>query len=258
MTKLLRRCQPWLGTLVEISAYGDVDPRALDQAFAEITRVHRCMSLFEPQSELSRLNAQAFAQDFALSPLLSAVLDLALQVAHASDGAFDPTAQQKASGDFCYVQKSGHLVRFARPLRVDLNGIAKGYAVDLAVAALQQSGVSQAVVNAGGDLRVLGPQPVCVQLRDPSSGALREAHVSIANQALASSGGKLHWRSLAGRRRPTIVSARGRFHGKTGVTVIAPNAALADALTKVALLKPVICAKVLRQFDATAHYLEAN
>ena len=263
MTQSQRRCQPWLGTLVEISVtsdYAELAAPAISKAYAEIARVHQCMSLFEPKSELCRLNASAFAEDFIASALLRDVLKLALQLAHASAGAFDPTADKTASGDFIYVQQDGPNVRFDRPLRLDLNGIAKGYAVDLAIAALQTPGISNAVVNAGGDLRVFGQAAVEVQLRHPSSGALGRPGLRLCNQALATSGGTLHWRTNgSGRRRPTIISARGGFRGSASVSVIAATAAVADALTKVALLAhPSHAAEVLRQFGATAHFLEAN
>ncbi len=261
MTQSLRRCQPWLGTLVEISVTAensDLASSAITQAFAEIARAHHCMTLFDPQSELCRLNALAFAQDFSASPLLQGVLTLALQIAHASKGAFDPSADKKAEGNYIYVRQNGPNVRFARPLRLDLNGIAKGYAVDLAITALQTSGIRSAVVNAGGDLRVFGTVPIAVQLRDPGTGALRNVSLELTNQALASSGGRLHWRTNAtGRRHPTILSTRGGFRGSASVSVIAATAAIADALSKVALLTPHNVA-VLRQFGASAHYLEAN
>ncbi len=263
MAYLLRRCQPWLGTLVEISVtaeHAELAARAIKPAFDEIARAHHCMSLFDPQSELCRLNALAYEQEFSASALLSDVLKLALHIAHTSAGAFDPSSNKKASGNFIYVHQAGQSVRFTRALRLDLNGIAKGYAVDLAIAALRIPGITSAVVNAGGDLRVFGPVPVQVQLRHPSSGALSEAGFTLCNQALASSGGALHWRADAsGRRRPTIMSTRGGFRGRTSVSVIADTAAVADALTKVALLAPSRnVAAILQQFGAHAHYQEAN
>lgn len=263
MADFLRRCQPWLGTLVEISVTAEnteLAALAITLAYDEIARVHHCMSLFEPQSELCRLNALAYEQEFGASTLLSDVLKLALQIAHTSAGAFDPSADKKASGNFIHVHLTGQSVRFKRPLRLDLNGIAKGYAVDLAIATLQVPGISSAVVNAGGDLRVFGPTEIEVQLRHPSTGALGAAGLRICNQALASSGGALHWRADAsGRRRPTIMSTRGGFRSRTSVSVIADTAAVADALTKVALLAPRgKVAEILQQFGANAHYQEAN
>ncbi len=259
--RTLRRCQPWLGTLIEITAVADLSTAQLtlgvQRAFAEVARVHRCMSLFDPTSELCRLNATAPKHPTATSDLLGDVLKLALQIAHASDGAFDPTAAVRAQGDFRYVIQHAEHVHFERPLKLDFNGIAKGYAVDLAVNALIAAGVTQGVVNAGGDLRVFGNNAITVQLRDPSSGALSSASVPLNNQALSTSGGKLHWRAAMpnARRRPTLLSARGGFRGTMSVSVIAASAALSDALTKVALLAPTRCGKILAQYDARAYYL---
>ena len=63
----------------------------------------------------------------------------------------------------------GNGVRFARPLRVDLGGIAKGYAVDLAVRTLQELEIDRIAVNAGGDLRIAGLQPRTIHLRHPQN-----------------------------------------------------------------------------------------
>jgi FAD:protein FMN transferase len=260
----LRRCQPLLGTLVEISAAGDLPgvqlTHAVQHAFVQIQRVHACMSLFDPDSELSRLNASAHQYAVATSPLLGDVVRLALHIARASDGAFDPTAAVRAQGDFRHVTQHDDMVQFQRPLQLDLNGIAKGFAVDLAAAVLIAAGVSRGVVNAGGDLRVFGAQTIDVNLRDPNSGALTNARLALRNQALCTSGGKLHWRAQthSTRRRPTLLSTRGGFRGAMSVSVIADSAAVSDALTKVALLAPKRSAAILSRFNAVAHYLTPN
>ena len=94
-------------------------------------------------------------------------------------------------------------MRFRRPLWIDLGGIAKGYAVDCAVAQLWAQGASRGCVNAGGDLRVLGSEPTRIYLRTESvaDGALPV--VELADGSLASSSG----RRLRRRRRGGFVGA---------------------------------------------------
>ena len=89
-----RHAQLWLGTLVEIA----VDARpprspaaAIAAAFAAVARVHRALSLHDPQSELAHVNRNADAEVQPISLDLRAVLSCALELASRSDGAFDPT-----------------------------------------------------------------------------------------------------------------------------------------------------------------------
>src|SRR5262249_43137191 len=82
-------------------------------------------------------------------------------------------------------------VRFADPsVKVDLGGIAKGFAVDRAVDALHRHGVAEGLVNAGGDLRVFGPRSHVVDVRDPRQPVSPLYRVALRNAALASSAGR--------------------------------------------------------------------
>jgi thiamine biosynthesis lipoprotein len=132
-----------------------------------------------------------------------------------------------------------HLVRFARPLGVDLGGIAKGFAVDRAVARLRACAVDACLVNAGGDLRVFGAIPRRIHLRDPTSPGALIPFADIVSGALATSAAYFSrsvWRGRAVspvidglRRRPTITFF--------SASVAAPTCMLADALTKLVLLR---------------------
>src|SRR4051794_29261808 len=126
----VRRARPLLGTLVEIrvSSPGEAAVRAVERAFRAIERVHRAMSAQESTSDIARLRAGRHA---GLDPWTRRVLERAEEVRLASDGLFDCGA-----------------CAFA------LDGIAKGFAVDRAVEALQAAGVPAGTGNAGGGLRV--------------------------------------------------------------------------------------------------------
>ena len=137
------------------------------------------------------------------------------------------------SGTAWDVELEAGRARLARPVRVTVDGIAKGYAVDCAVAALRRAGVRTGWVNAGGDLRVFGALMLPISRRENDGtlqplGRIREA--AIASSAV---------QTRAERRFPgMIVHAAG--HGSTpGVwSVLARRAWRADALTKVAALAP--------------------
>lgn len=250
----LRRARPWLGTLVEIAAAADLEAAALlaaiDAADAAIAAVHGAMSVHDPASELSRLNAGAHLAAVPASAALLSVLRAALDFAEASDGAFDPVvggrltalgllpdSAVRAAPDACWrdvgIDAQGR-VRFAKPLRLDFGGIAKGYAVDCAIAVLRDAGVASAQVNAGGDLRVFGAAAQTIALRDPRAPTRFAQRVALRDQALATSAP--YHTTAAGTPSALIEPRSGDpYAGGDSISVIAPSALVADALTKVAL-----------------------
>lgn len=119
----------------------------------------------------------------------------------------------------------------SRALWVDLGGIAKGYAVDLAVAELKRCGVRSACVNAGGDLRVFGETPFPVLIRDPRSPSEAGLQLQLQNEALASSG---NYFSIGHSGSALVNGHDGQpCLGEFSVSVRASTCMLADALTKV-------------------------
>ena len=250
----IRRMQPLLGTWVEIRARGRAGrvERAVRSAFLHIARAQRRMSFHDPDSTLSRINLCAHHSAQQVDVWTWDVLRKALHLARASDGFFDVTvgARLVACGalpDHGYASLHapigsdavellpGRRVRLHRPVVLTLDGIAKGYAVDLATACLQRAGVHQAVVNAGGDLRVFGPEPVPIAVRN-AHGALNDAG-QLFNAAVASS---IVAPDAQQRQRFTARLIHPKGHAVPSIpqiwTVRADQAWLADALTKVAAL----------------------
>lgn len=271
----VERARPLLGTLVRISCVGLSDARAhpsIAAAYAAIADVHRLMSFHEPTSDVTRLNQGAAARPVQVDPQTFAVLSLAHRVSQASAGAFDvsvggamvsggrlpgppgaPSPDSAASWRDIELMEGGR-VRFHRPLWVDLGGIAKGYAVDRAIARLAPDLGVRWVVNAGGDLRVAGHGAERVLLRTEWPAA-EAAMVELENASLASSSG----RGRAGSADRQIVGPHldGRHRRTVGarrfVSVIAAECAVADALTKVVLASRSGAARVLKGHGATAY-----
>ena len=179
---LIRRAQPWLGTFVEIGVAAGHDV-AIEAAFAEVARVHRLMSFHEETSDVARLRAASAGAAVILDAATVAVLKIAAELHRATDGLFDVTiGRQLVRNGFLPRTSSTDLARFPgttrdieiiddisirlhRPMLIDLGGIAKGYAVDRAVAVLCDAGVGFGIVNAGGDLRVFGPVAMPIEVR---------------------------------------------------------------------------------------------
>ena len=140
-------------------------------------------------------------------------------------------------------------MRTAEPLALDLGGIAKGHAVDRAVAALRAGGARAGRVNAGGDLRVFGTPdwlPLRLRLHDtPTVNAAPARDPRRRGRDLAD--------AYRGRMAALLDPRRGRLRAYPGsVTVVAPTCALADALTKVVALTTVRVRACSARFGAHA------
>lgn len=261
---LVQRCRALLGTFVEVTVAGELAQEQLvcfsGAAFVEIERIQRALSFHHPDSELTRLNRHAAKGDgelLEISADLRRVLTLAGSLAAATDGAFDvcvgsqryrrgqvpahlpPLSMPGCAAD---VHMSEEGVRFARPVCMDLGGIAKGYAVDRVFECLP--GELDVAVNAGGDLRLRHWQGERVQLRYGRSP--RAVKLSILRApALATSG---HY-----YRRAITHGVTGKTRHRGGsVSVFAGEAMLADALTKVVWLLGDGASPVLAEHNASA------
>ncbi len=199
-----------MGTTAEVQVAGLTDPRpALDAAFAAVQRVDDLLSLWKP-SELTRLND---AGGGSASAETLAVLRAALAISRASGGAFDPTVEPlvRASGGLGGAHRTlgvaerkallplvgfQHVtldvvaasVRLAQGARLDLGGIAKGYAADRAVAELRSLSARSGWVDLGTSSLGAFGEALPVDIRDPdqpdgpplASFALRDAFVGTS------------------------------------------------------------------------------
>jgi thiamine biosynthesis lipoprotein len=271
---MMRRAQPWLGTLVEASVDGaapEVAARAIDAAFAAVARVHALMSFHDPASEVARLNRAAPGEVLEVDPATAQVLGLAARVGELSGGAFDIACAPRlvewellpvpdgagtafVPGRRVLALEDGCRVRKLERGWIDLGGIAKGYAVDQAVAALLANGIGHGCVNAGGDLRVFGARAWPVAVRSPHALGMAAAQLCLRQEALATSGSYFSRRTHAGRAVSALVDGRsGNPLAAAGsVSVRAPSCAVADALTKVVLATGDTFHPALAAFGASA------
>ncbi|MFT3812553.1 MAG: FAD:protein FMN transferase [Acidovorax sp.] len=216
-----RRAQPWLGTLVEV---GVPEGACADAAFDALRRVQACMSRFDPRSDVGRFAALPVGASLHVEEDTAQVLHAARQLQQASGGLFDITQGRAPEGWRC---EGRRLTRLHAAAAFDLGGIAKGYAVDCAVRALQAEGCAAGWVNAGGDLRAFGAAQLPILLRDEAAGALRP-FAQLEEGAFATS----QWRTAY-------------------ASVAAPLCLWADALTKVVAASGT-CHPLLAAYDAQA------
>jgi FAD:protein FMN transferase len=223
-----------LGTFLAIQAQGLTEPaaqtRALDRACESFQTVEQVMHPTAPGSDLVRIAEAPGGSLLAVHPWTFAVLSLSLRVWRASGGHFDPCipASPSSIGDLQLVEPASVRVPL-RPALLDLGGIAKGFAIDRAVDALIENGCTAGLVNAGGDMRAFGSQAYEIELRLAES----SRRLQLTASALAVSAPKTA-RSPSGHRGFYSRVSGTELSGHA-VGVLAPGAAIADALTKCAL-----------------------
>ncbi|MEQ1683899.1 MAG: FAD:protein FMN transferase [Burkholderiaceae bacterium] len=242
---------------------GSTVERALDAAVQAVRHVEAQMSLFDPASAVSRLNRDGVLH--APDADLLRVLQLARQVAARSAGAFDITVQPlwqawalarragrtptrhelstaRALVGWRGVEADSASVVLRRPgMAITLNGIAQGYAADLARRRLVAHGIEHALLDTGEWAplgRGPGDLPWTLAVADPRGGAGGALHAVAALQARGRSvatSSDAHTAFTADLRHHHIFDPRSGESpgGLASVTVLAPSCALADALTKV-------------------------
>lgn len=266
----IRRCQPLLGTFVEVTVAGAREESELlalgNEAFAEIRRIDALLSFHRSDSELSQVNRNAANSTQWISDALREVLFEAIWLSALSDGVFDvcvapslvargllPDHGFASSADASWrdIELDGNQLRFRRPLVIDLGGIAKGYAVDCAMARMP-AGV-ESCINAGGDLRMNPWQGKTASVRLPGSSHPGFVDIAMRNAAVATSIGK------AGDHLGVIIDPRHGQASRDGrsFSVFAASAMRADALTKIACLVPE-CAALMRRAGAQAIAVDAQ
>ena len=272
----VRRARPLLGTFVEIEAESgsgaDLDA-AVEAAFAAVAEVHRLMSFHEPDSDVGRLNREAHLRPVVVRDWTYQVLQAAIELKNRSGGVFDiavaPVLQ--ASGLLpCFPGHAptagvrhpdgiellaGHAVRFRAPdVRVDLGGIAKGFAVDRARDALGRFGVASGILNAGGDLVVFGSRPQTIHIRDPRDPRRLICSIALSNEALASSARRVDPFRSAGTDDTAVIDPATSSPATmlAGTTVRAPSCMIADALTKVVMIRGTDADELLTHCGAGA------
>jgi len=245
---VVRRMRPALGTFVEAGASASAGLPALDTAFASLALAQERWSFQDPGSELSRINGS----DGGWVPVHGdtvRLLRLARGLMLASGGYFDftvggaqvrrgslpdhgglPALERGTAHD---VELRAGAVRLQRPVRLVLDGIAKGFAVDLACRAMRRAGAASGWINAGGDIRVFGDIELPLALRGEDGGI--RPHGVLRNAAFASS-------QVAAMRDdsfPADIIGPAGLAPQPGVwSVLARSAWRADALTKVAAIAP--------------------
>ena len=279
-----------MGSLLRLTAWTS-DEAAARAAFAavftEFDRLEGLLSVWRPGSDVERINTQALQAPVAVRQETREVLRAAAQVSAWTEGGFDVTfgalaeiwkfdhdqdgrvpgaaeiAAHRARVDYraVVVDDGPGTVRLARPgVHVHLGGIGKGYAVDRAVAMLRRAGLTDFMVQAGGDLYVAGragDTPWRLGIQDPrGAGGEPFAVVELADATFSTSGDYERFFVKDGVRYHHILDPRTAQPARASrsVTIMAKDAFTADAWSKVLFIlgakQAMALVEKLPDFDA--------
>ncbi len=255
-----------MGTEFEILLCGRDEQslvNAANEALDEVEDLDQQMSLYNARSELSSINRRSAAERVAVEPKLFSLLELAGEITDASRGAFDITvtplvkcwgffrgqgqvppadtiaaALQSVGMRHVELRRPDRTVHFRRAdVRLDLGGIAKGYAVDRAVEVLRGLGITRALVHGGqSSIYALGAPPDqaswTVGIRHPLDASRRIAVVHLRDRALSTSGNYEKFFEADGKLYSHIIDPRTGYPatGMLSASALGPTAAETDAL----------------------------
>ncbi len=252
-----------MGTTIVVELWDEDSTRG--RALTEIVlwemhRIDALMSSYKPDSELSGINSNAAITPAPVSDELLSLITRALEYSEQTGGAFDIT-YASAGQHYDYrkgehpddnqldellpsinykhvrINRENSSVAFLHPdVHIDLGGIAKGYAVDRSIEMLQQAGVTNAMVSAGGDTRVIGKRwgrPWNIGIRDPRNEGHIVSLIPLEDSAISTSGDYERFFEEDGVRYHHILNpGTGKStHGVHSTSIIGKTATNTDALS---------------------------
>lgn len=261
-----------MDTVVEIKVYYKKKAeaeKAINSSMEEMKRVEQKMSCFFSGSEVSRINKEAFLERkkgsllaerwIPISDELFSLLEESVLLSKLTKGSFDITIYPlwkiwKFEGENIEVPSKGKIERalelvtyknmilqngkisFAKKgMGIDLGGIAKGYAVDAAIKVLKDKNINSAIVNAGGDMYVLGRKqgkPWRIGIRHPRREREILGTIEVEDRAIVTSGDYERFFFSGGKKYHHIINPKTGYPADEcqSVTIVAKEATFADGL----------------------------
>lgn len=252
-----------MGTRITVELF-HADPavarQSIDAVIGEMRRIDASMSPYIDSSELAQINKEAHKRAVTTGEELYTLIQRSQEFSERTGGAFDITFAsvgflydyrqrkrpdqgqlQAATGLIDYrnllMNDEARTIRFSRPgVRIDLGGIAKGYAVDRCIQLLQARGIRNALVTAGGDSRMIGDRwgrPWTIGVRDPRRKDEVVALIPLKDVAVSTSGDYERYFDENGIRYHHIIDPESGDSARElhSVTIIGPDATTTDALS---------------------------
>jgi len=284
-----RKSMPLMDTMVSITVVcesKDTAEKVLDEAFAAMDHFGGLIDFYSDASELSAINRNAGTSATKVSPETFDIIEQAVFVADRSGGAFDPTIGPVVKlwdfagktmpsigdvrralplvdyRDIIMDRKNSSVLLKKRGMMLDLGGIAKGYAADIAVASLKENGVLAGLVSVAGDIRTFGMKPDntpwSIGIKNPRQTGDRDeiiAKVRLIQKAISTSGDYERYFTADGKRYHHLLDPKTGYPAETcrSVSIVADTAVYTDAFsTAVFILGPERGMKLAKEmgFDA--------
>ena len=252
-----------MGTPINVELWSRSEQQAktcTQKVMLEMRRIDALMSPYKPESELAVVNAKASHEAVKIGEELFRLIERSIDLSRLSEGAFDITfasigyrydyrKSQRPSDQEIKTQldrinyrhiilnKENSTIRFAKQgVRIDLGGIAKGYAVDNGIGILKDCGIKRALISAGGDSRIMGDRkgrPWMTGIRDPRNKDKSVIVIPLSDTAVSTSGDYERYFIKDGVRHHHILSpSTGKSVNSTrSVTVLGQDAITTDGLS---------------------------
>ena len=261
-----RKNERLMGNSFEITVVGEDEFWAhekIDLAFAEIRRIERLLTTFDDNSQTNQINRQAGISPVKVDKEVFDLIERSLRISAVTDGAFDITygSVDKRLWNFDKTMTAlpgpntaKSMVRLInyrkvildkddcsvmlkeKGMRIGFGGIGKGYAAEMAKALLKKEGVHSGIVNASGDLTAWGYQPNgepwTIGIANPDNAGLPFSYMNITDMAVATSGNYEKFIIINGSKYSHTINPKTGLPvtGIKSVTIISPNAEIADAM----------------------------
>lgn len=261
-----KRHERLMGNSFQITVVTDSEALAneqIDLAIGDIKRIEKLLTTFDEQSQTNQINNQAGIKPVQIDREVFELIERSLRISALTDGAFDISygsvdkslwnfdKAMTSLPDAATAAKKVRLINYKniildetactvflkeKGMRIGFGGIGKGYAAEMAKRLLQQNGVESGIVNASGDLCTWGQRadgrPWTIGIADPDNTALPFSYLDITNMAVATSGSYEKYVLIDGKKYSHTIDPKTGLpvSGIKSVTIICPNAEIADAL----------------------------
>jgi thiamine biosynthesis lipoprotein len=265
-SSLNKRVLRLMGNRFEISVIADdaiFAETAINAAVKEIQRLENLLTTFKEDSDTNRINALAGISPVKVEREVLQLIQRCQKLSHITQGSFDITygpvdkslwnfdKDMTSLPDAATAKRSVRLINYKNiiidednstiflretGMRIGFGGIGKGYAAEKAKTVLQNLGINSGIVNAAGDLSAWGFQPNgdpwTIGIADPDFSRHPFSSLNITNMAIATSGNYEKYVVIDGKKYSHTIDPKTGLpvSGIKSVTIIAPNAELADAL----------------------------
>ena len=263
---LYKKVLKLMGNRFEISVVADEELWAnecIDEAIEEIRRIEKLLTTYDESSETNLINGNAGIEPVKVSKEIFDLIERSKKISHITQGSFDITygsidkklwnfdQSMTSLPDPETAKQSVRLINYKnvildeekrtvflkeKGMRIGFGGIGKGYAADMAKILLIQKGIKSGIVNAAGDLTAWGchpnGKPWTIGIADPQEAQHSFSHLEITNTSIATSGNYEKFVMIGGKKYSHTINPKTGLpvSGIKSVTIISPNAEIADAM----------------------------